>query len=76
MKKQTLSKLATAIIAISLIAILLPQIEVADVVDTLTSIEPVYLVAGFGLYVLSYFFRASSGEYLASEFNGKIPENT
>ena len=57
MKKQTLSKLAAAIITISLIAILLSQIEVTDVLDTLTAIEPVYLVAGFGLYVLSYFFR-------------------
>ena len=58
MKKQTLSKLAAVIITISLLAILLSQIEVTDVVDTLTGIEPVYLVAGFGLYVLSYFFRA------------------
>jgi len=58
MKKQTLSKLAAAFITIALIAILLSQIEVADVVDTLTGIDPVYLVAGFGLYVLSYFFRA------------------
>lgn len=58
MKKHTFSKLTAAIITIALIAILLSQIEVADVVDTLTGIEPVYLVAGFGLYVLSYFFRA------------------
>ena len=71
MKKQTLSKLTAVIITLALVAILLSQIEVADVVDTLTGIEPVYLVAGFGLYMLSYFFRASSGEYLASDFNGK-----
>ena len=58
MKKQTLSKLAAVIITISLLAILLSQIEVTDVGDTLIGIEPVYLVAGFGLYVLSYFFRA------------------
>lgn len=58
MKKQTLSKLTAVIITIALIAILLSQIEVTDIVDTLTAIEPVYLVAGFGLYMLSYFFRA------------------
>ena len=57
MKKQTLSKLTSAIITLALVAILLSQIEVADVVNMLTSIEPVYLVVGFGLYVLSYFFR-------------------
>ena len=58
MKKQTFSKLAALIVTLALLAILLSQIEVADVVDTLTGIDPVYLVAGFGLYVLSYFFRA------------------
>lgn len=58
MKKQTLSKLAAAIITITLIAILFSQIEITDVVDTLVNIDPVYLVAGFGLYVLSYFLRA------------------
>lgn len=58
MKKQTLSKLAAVIVTITLIAILLSQIEVGDVVDTLTGIEPTYLVVGFGLYALSYFFRA------------------
>lgn len=58
MKKQTLFKITAAFMTISLIAILLSHIEVADIVDTLTGIEPVYLMAGFGLYVLSYFFRA------------------
>ena len=58
MKKQTLAKLTAAFITLALVAILLSQIEVADVADTLTRIEPLYLVAGFGLYVLSYFFRA------------------
>lgn len=57
MKKQTYTKLTVAIVTIALVAILFSQIEVADVVDILTGIEPVYLVAGFGLYVLSYFFR-------------------
>ena len=58
MKKQTFSKLVAAIVTIALVAVLLSQIEVADLVDTLTDIEPVYLLAGFGLYMLSYFFRA------------------
>ena len=58
MKKQSFTKLVAAIVTLALVAILLSQIEVADVVDTLTGIDPVYLLAGFGLYVLSYFFRA------------------
>lgn len=58
MKKQTYTKLTVAIITLTLVAILLSQIKVADVVDILIGIEPVYLVAGFGLYALSYFFRA------------------
>ena len=76
MKKQTCTKLTSAIVTLVLVAILLSKIEVIDIVDTLTGIEPMYLVAGFGLYVLIYFFRASSGEGLASEFNRKVQENT
>ena len=58
MKKQTLTKLIAVILTLALVAILLSHIEVVDVVDTLTSINPVYLLAGFGLYLLSYFLRA------------------
>ena len=59
MKNSSIQKVLVAtIITLVLIAILISQIEVADVADSLTGIEPVYLVAGFGLYILSYFFRA------------------
>ena len=59
MKNSSIHKiLVPAIVTLALIVILLPQIEVVDVVDTLTSIEPVYLVVGFGFYVSCYFFRA------------------
>lgn len=37
---------------------LLSQIQIADVTTTLAGIDPLYLFVGFGLYVLSYFFRA------------------
>jgi hypothetical protein len=57
-KHPTLTKAAAALITIVLLAILLSQVSVADVVTTLTSINPLYLVAGFFLYAFSYFFRA------------------
>ena len=58
MKHPTLAKAAAALITIVLLAVLLSQVSVADVVTTLTSINPLYLVAGFFLYAFSYFFRA------------------
>ena len=58
MKNRTIQKVLAVILTLALVAILLSQIEITDVLDTLTGIEPVYLVAGFGLYVLSYLFRA------------------
>jgi len=57
-KHPTLAKVAAVIITIVLLAILLSQVNVADVITTLTSIDPLYLVAGFVLYACSYFFRA------------------
>jgi uncharacterized protein (TIRG00374 family) len=58
MKKQTIAIFIAVIVTIVLIALLLSQIDIRDVIDTLADIEPLYLVIGFGLYVLSYFFRA------------------
>lgn len=41
-----------------LVIILLYQIDIQDVVDTLINIEPIYLIAGFGIYLISYLFRS------------------
>ncbi len=58
MIKQTLLKLAAIILTITLVAILLSQINAGDVMDMLAKIKPAYLVIGFILYAISYFFRA------------------
>ena len=58
MKGQTITKLSAVIITIVLVAILLSQISTEDVVKTILSIEPTYLVIGFILYLCTYFFRA------------------
>jgi hypothetical protein len=57
MKYPTLTKAAAVLITIVLLAILLSQVNVADVIAILVSINPLYLVAGFFLYVCSYVFR-------------------
>jgi uncharacterized protein (TIRG00374 family) len=57
-KHPTLTKAVAVLITVALLAILLSQVSVADVVTTLTSINPLYLVAGLVLYACSYFFRA------------------
>ena len=58
MSKTLIIKLSAVIITIAVVAILLSQIQIADVITTLASIDPLYLIAGFVLYVCSYFFRA------------------
>jgi uncharacterized protein (TIRG00374 family) len=58
MTRQTIAKISAVVITIALVAILLSQIQITDVITTLAGIDPLYLIAGFVLYVCSYFFRA------------------
>jgi len=58
MTRKTIAKLSAVVITIALVAILLSQIRISDVITTLAGIDPLYLVAGFILYACSYFFRA------------------
>ena len=58
MKRENIAKISAVIITIALVAILLSQIPIADIITTLAGIDPLYLVVGFVLYVCSYFFRA------------------
>lgn len=58
MNRKTIAKLSSVVITIVIAAILLSQISVADIIVTLVSIDPLYLIAGFAFYVCSYFFRA------------------
>jgi glycosyltransferase 2 family protein len=46
------------IITILLVAILFTQVSIRDVITTLTHVDPLCLLAGFGLYTGTYFFRA------------------
>ena len=55
--KDKIAKISAVIITITFVAILLSQIEVSNVITTLAGIDPLYLIAGFVLYVCSYFFR-------------------
>lgn len=56
--KNKLAKISAVVISITLGALLLSQIKIADIIVTLASIDPVYLIAGFVFYACSYFFRA------------------
>ena len=58
MKRETIAKILAVIITIVLVATLLSQISIGDVAKTLASIDPIYLIIGFVLYLFSYFFRA------------------
>ena len=58
MKRESIAKISAVGITIALVAILLSQIEVSDVITTLAGIDSLYLIAGFVLYICSYFFRA------------------
>lgn len=43
---------------ILLIALLFSQIKVGDIIKTLYNIEPIYIVIGFILYIISHFLKA------------------
>ena len=58
MNRQTVAKISAVVITIALVAILLSQIQIADIITTLAGIDPLYLIAGFVLYACSYVFRA------------------
>ena len=58
MKRETIAKISPVIITVVLVAILLSQINLSDITATLTSIDPIYIILGFILYLFSYFFRA------------------
>ena len=58
MKKQTIAKILAVVVTTGLVAILLSQINLSDIVTTLTRIDPIYIIIGFTLYLSSYFFRA------------------
>ena len=58
MNRKTITKLSAVAITVALVAILLSQIRIADIITTLAGIDPLYLIAGFVLYACSYFFRA------------------
>lgn len=56
--KKKIAKLSAIVITVVLVAILLSQISLCDIVTTLTSIGPIYIIIGFILYLGTYFFRA------------------
>lgn len=58
MTRKTIAKLSAIVITVVLVDIQLSQIRIADIITTLAGIDPLYLVAGFVLYVCSYYFRA------------------
>jgi uncharacterized protein (TIRG00374 family) len=57
MKKQNFSTFLAVVVTIILVSFFLLQIDMADLIDALKQINPVYLVFGFGLYLCSYIFR-------------------
>ena len=58
MKKFRYAQILAILITIVLIAILFTQISINDIISTLLNINPVFLLAGFVLYIGSYILRA------------------
>ncbi len=67
--KKRLAKLSAVVISVALVAILLLQIQIGDIITTLADIDPLYLIVGFVLYACSYFFRALRFQVL---LNGEV----
>jgi len=58
MNYKPLIKIAALLITLILLAVLIAQINLLDVITTLKNINPVFLIAGFFLYTCSYYLRA------------------
>jgi len=58
MKHPFFIKVLTVIITVILLALLFTQIDIKDIITILININPIFLVAGFILYLCSYLFRA------------------
>lgn len=54
---RNLKILIGIILSIVLIVILISQISINDIINTLRKISPLYFIIGFILYTISYFFR-------------------
>lgn len=63
-RRNMLVKIIAAIITLFFIAILFTQISPGDIVKTLYQINPLYLIAGFFLYIGCYIFRSVRFYYL------------
>lgn len=57
MKRENIAKILAVIVSIVLVAILISQIQITNIITTLAKINPLYLLIGFGLYLCSYIFR-------------------
>lgn len=56
--KKVVTKLASIILTVILVAILLSQINPSTITTALTRINPIYIIIGFFFYLGSYIFRA------------------
>lgn len=70
MNRNTLIKIGTVIITLFFVTILFMQISPGDIIKTLTQINPLFLIAGFFLYIGCYLFRSVRFYYL---LNKEIP---
>jgi glycosyltransferase 2 family protein len=58
MKQKNSIKVLAVLITIVLVSLLFTQVDLRDIITTLQNINPLYLLAGFLLYTISYVFRA------------------
>jgi len=58
MKQKIPVKILAGLITVILLALLFTQINLDDIIKTLITINPLFVLAGFILYTCSYFFRA------------------
>jgi hypothetical protein len=58
MNNKLLTKIFAAIITIVLLALLFTRVDLSDIITTLKTIDPTYLIAGFVLYTSTYLLRA------------------
>jgi len=58
MTRRHLARASAVVVTAALLALLLSHVEMSDLVATLKSIEPGYVLLGLGAYASCYLFRA------------------
>jgi hypothetical protein len=67
MDRQRIIKIIAVLVSLALVFLLLSQIQLGDVIASLSAIDPVYIILGFIIYLCSFYIQAIRFRVLLQE---------